>query len=92
MTKIRICDFRRKEVINIRDGHRLGFVYDIVVDIKTGQVVAIIVEGPAKFCGLFIREKEYVIPWCSIKKIGEDIIIIDVDKKEIFKDMHRPKF
>lgn len=89
---LRICDMRQKEVINVRDGHRIGFVCDVAIDIKTGSVCAIIVEGPGKFCGIFIKEKEYVIPWCSIKKIGEDIIIIDVERKEIFKDMSRPKF
>ena len=89
---IRMCEFKQKEVINIKDGDRLGFVSDIEIDIKNGCIITIIVDGPAKFFGLFIREKEYVIPYCCIKKIGKDIIIIDVDKKDILKPMKCPKF
>ena len=33
---MRICDLRQKEVINIKDCKRLGYVYDIEFDRKTG--------------------------------------------------------
>ena len=37
---------RRKEVINICDGCRLGYVADVDVMIPVGQVVAMVVLGP----------------------------------------------
>ena len=33
---MRICDLREKEVINICDGERLGFVEDVEFDLCTG--------------------------------------------------------
>ncbi len=51
----RFRDFRRKEVININDGTRLGFVADADIRIPEGQVIAMIVYGPARFVGLFGR-------------------------------------
>lgn len=45
----RIRDFRCKEVINVCDGCRLGYVSDLDVRVPEGQVVAIIVYGPAAF-------------------------------------------
>ena len=42
----RIRDLRRKEVINVCDGCRLGFVDDVDVKLPEGQVVAIVVYGP----------------------------------------------
>ena len=33
--------------------------------------------GPARFFGLFGRGEEYFIPWECIKRIGDDIILID---------------
>lgn len=81
---MRICEFKQKEVININDCKRLGFVGDVDFDIHTGCILAIIVPGPGAFCGFLAREKEYIIPFCDIKQIGEDIILVDVRTKEIF--------
>ena len=62
----RIRDFRCKEVINVCDGCRLGYVSDLDVRVPEGQVVAIIGRG-----------EEFYIPWECIQRIGDDIILID---------------
>ena len=73
----RIRDLRCKEVINICDGCRLGYVSDVDIRIPEGQVVAIIVDGPYRFFGLFGKGGEYYVPWDCIQRIGDDIILID---------------
>ena len=73
----RFRDFRRREVININDGVRLGFVADLDIRVPEGQVSALIVYGPARFFGLFGRGEEFYIPWDCIQRIGDDIILID---------------
>ncbi len=73
----RFRDLRRKEVINICDGCRLGLVGDIDICIPEGQVAAIIVYGPCRFFGLFGRGEEFYVPWDCIQRIGDDIILID---------------
>ena len=40
-------DFKHKEVINISNGKRIGFVQDVIADLKTGTITSIIV--PRKF-------------------------------------------
>jgi YlmC/YmxH family sporulation protein len=74
---------RQKEIININDGKRLGFVADIDIDEKTGRIKKIIIPGNGKILGIFGRETEYCIEWCNIKQIGDDIILVDVDTEEI---------
>lgn len=74
----RVEDFRYKEVINVCDGRRLGYVCDVLVDIGVGRVVAVIVPGPCRFFGLFWREDDYIIGWECIKRIGSDIILVEV--------------
>lgn len=74
----KFTDLRCKEVINIADGCRLGFVCDVEVELPVGKIVTIIVPGPSRFFGLFGRECDYCIPWPCIKRIGEDIILVDV--------------
>ena len=66
---MRIRELRRKEVINITDGGRLGFVGDVDFHLPEGQAAALI--------GLFGRGEEYYVPWDSIQRIGDDIILID---------------
>ena len=73
----RIRDLRCKEVINICDGCRLGFVGDVDVKVPEGQVAAIIVFGPCRFFGLFGRGEDYYIPWECVQKFGDDIILVD---------------
>ena len=70
-------DLKCKEVINICDGCRLGFVGDVEVRVPEGQVIAIVVYGPYRFFGLFGRGEEYYIPWDCIQRIGDDIILVD---------------
>ncbi len=75
--RCRIVDLRGKEVINVCDGCRLGYPYDVEIDAVTGRLVAIVVPGPCKYFGLFGRGDDYVVPWEAIRRIGDDIILVD---------------
>lgn len=81
---MRLCELRQKEVINCRDGERLGFVWDIEFDIHTCVLKAIIVPGPCKIFGILGRDHEYCIDVACIRQIGTDIILVDVDIEKIF--------
>ncbi len=74
----RIADLRCKEVINIHNGFRLGYVCDVLLNVATGQIAAFVVPGPCRFFGLFGRDDDFIIPWECITRIGEDIILIDM--------------
>lgn len=75
----RIADLQCKEVINICDGCRLGFISDVEVDVCTGKLVSIIVPGQWSIFTLFCRGEEYVICWDQIEKIGDDIVLVRFD-------------
>ncbi len=79
---MRICDLRQKEVINVKDCRRLGFVGDVDFDIYTGRLLAIIVPGPGCIWGFLGHEKEYIIPFCDICQIGDDIILVELKEKK----------
>ncbi len=83
----RVADLTQKEVINIKDGARLGFVTDVDINVKTGCVIKIIVAGTCKGFSFFGRDTEYVINWCDIKKLGDDIILVDVDINTVCRDV-----
>ena len=72
-------DFKHKEVINITDGKRLGFVQDVTADLNTGTITSIIVPGNSKkIFNLFSSLNDITIPWENITCIGEDIILVKI--------------
>lgn len=79
----RMYDLRQKEVINTNDGARYGFVSDLVIDEVEGKIKALIVPGPGRVLGVFGRDQEYRIPWNKIKKIGEDIILVECETGKV---------
>lgn len=79
MANTTFSELRRKEIINVCDGARLGCVCDLELDDCTGNISAIVVPGPARFFGLFRSGEELVIPYCRIQKIGDDVILVQAD-------------
>ena len=67
---------RDNEVINIKDGYRLGFVCDMEFDVQTGQICSLIVYGKSKFAS-FGKSDDLVINWCDIEVIGDDTILVN---------------
>lgn len=71
-------DFKHKEVINIVDAKRLGYVQDVTADLKTGVITSIIVPGNNKRFNIFSNDNEIIIPWEKIKAIGDEIILVEI--------------
>lgn len=71
-------DFKHKEVVNINNGKRLGYVQDVCADLETGMITSIIVPGNNKVLNLFSSNNEIIIPWQNIKCIGEDLILVEI--------------
>ena len=82
---MRLCEAKEKEVINLCDCKRLGYVEDVWFDCCTGRIEAFVVPVPGKFCGLWGIESEYVIPFSCVKKIGPDIIMVEIYEEKFLK-------
>ena len=89
---IKFTELHCKEVICISDGRRLGFIEDAKVELPEGNIVAIIVPGPCRCFGLVGRREDYVIPWCTIKRIGPDIVLVDVEPEKCRHPRMKPGF
>jgi YlmC/YmxH family sporulation protein len=83
-------DLRQCEVVNACDGRRLGYVYDIELDLSCGKVCAIIVPGECKTFSFGFCEN-LRIPWECISKIGDDIILVSVSEYQKCPDERRKK-
>ena len=78
-----------REVICIRDGRRLGFVSDVLIEIPEGNLCAIVVPAPGKLLPLPGHQEDYIIPWNCIQKIGPDIVLVDTRPEDC--RVHRGK-
>ena len=76
---MRIGDLHYKEVINISTGQRLGYVADLEFDIQSGKVLSFIVPGPRRLFGLLPGDMDYVFPWESIVKLGDDTVLVSLE-------------
>ena len=68
---------RDKEVINVCDGKRLGYIYDVEINVMTGCVVSIVVLFDCRVMG-FGKCEELVIPWDKIQCFGDDAVLVAV--------------
>ena len=71
-------DFKHKEVVNVTNGKRLGYVQDVCADLETGMITSIIVPGSNKLLNMFNQGNDIVIPWQNIKCIGDDLILVEI--------------
>ena len=67
---------KEKEVIDIENGEKLGYVDDIELNMNTYEVQSLIIYGRERFFGFFGREEDILIPCKNIKVIGKDVLLI----------------
>ena len=78
---LRASEFRNKEVINLANNEKMGYVSDFEICTTNGEVSAIIV--PEKSRGFLPSKSSGIrISWASIAGIGEDIILVNVKSGE----------
>lgn len=74
-----------KEIVNLCDGSRLGVIAesDLLINVKTGKITALLIPDERNFLNFFSNNSYFEIPWEAIKKIGNDMIILELenDKK-----------
>ena len=72
-----------KEVINICDGKRLGSVFDVEFDRDSGKICTLLIPEDCGKWNFFGKEQVYAVPWRCIRRIGDDIILVEADTENI---------
>ena len=70
-------ELKCREVINVNTGERYGTVCDLMFDPCAGEVQAIVVPGASRLFGLVKGREGMAIPYGKIKKLGEDVILVE---------------
>jgi len=82
---MRMADLAGKEIINIYDGARLGVAgeSDLAIDPGSGKITSIIIPRKSNLINLWAERQNMVLPWESVKKIGYEVIIVDLDQTNL---------
>ena len=76
---VKKSDLMLKEVVDVNQGKILGYIEDVDIDANNGSIKAVIVPGTKGYLvRLFSKKQDVVITWENIKKIGEDVILVNV--------------
>ena len=74
---MRISDIMEKEIINVKNGKKLGFITDIDLDVENGKVSSFSITGSSG--NFFSRGAEIdTVFWRDILRIGCDTIIVSI--------------
>ncbi|SHJ90723.1 YlmC/YmxH family sporulation protein [Paramaledivibacter caminithermalis] len=81
---MRFSELGGKEIVNISDGCRLGMVAesDLLIDEKTGKIKALLVPDIKSSFSIFSDRNFIEIPWECVKKVGNDMIIIELNSNQ----------
>lgn len=79
---MRFSEFSEKEIIDLDNGERMGVLgqSDLVIHPETGQIECIVLSG-SSFFGFGKKKQDVIIPWNSIRKIGPDMIIVELKER-----------
>ena len=79
---IRLKELAGKNVINLYDGMRLGILFEphIAFDPATGHIFQLFLGGRSGFTGTWSEKNSFPIPWNTIEKIGQEVVIVHLEK------------
>lgn len=76
---MRLSELGGKEIVDVKKAERLGVLgqTDLEIDERTGQIKSLVIPS-VKWFGMKRQGGELRVPWRQIKKIGTDMVIVDI--------------
>lgn len=75
---MRLSELQNKDIICVNDGKKIGNIIDINID-NSGKLDSLIVEKSKFIISRFSTSNEIEIKWGQIEKIGEDVILVNLN-------------
>ena len=76
--ELSFCELRAKEVVNICDGKKMGNIIDLIFDTSCARITGLVVPAEKSFLNFFKSPNDIFIPYNCIRKIGVDIILVEL--------------
>ncbi len=86
----RLSTLRKKEVINVEDGRRIGYICDADVDLQDGSIKAIMVRIKPSYIMGKVKCRELIVPFDRIVHAGGDVVIVRAEMQNIMRFLEAP--
>lgn len=88
---MRLTELVGKEVVNIFNGARLGVIgdSDLTIDAESGHVHAIILPQRSNIVNMWLERQQLTIPWEAIRKIGSEVVIVELENNQAIPRFNR---
>lgn len=82
---MRLIELTGKEIVNLYNGARLGVVgeSDLAIDTETGRIRSIILPRKSNLLSFWVEKQQLIIPWEAVRKVGKEVIIVDLDQANL---------
>ena len=74
---MRLSDLQEKDIVNINDGRKIGKIIDAEID-ENGKILYLLIEEIKGLRKFITKDYATSITFTQIKKIGSDVILIDL--------------
>lgn len=78
-----LSELKNKEVVNVKNGLKIGYVDDIEIDTLSSSVISLVVYGRPRCMGILGREDDVIIKCSNIELIGEDTILVRFEERSL---------
>ena len=75
---MKLSELQRKDIVDIRNGKKIGKIIDVMFDPNNGYMIKFVIERSSIIKNIFSSDEVY-IRFTQIKKMGEDVILIDIN-------------
>ena len=74
---MRLSDLQTKDVVNLKDGKKVGKIIDAEID-SEGRIVYLVIEQGRSLRNLMSSINDTTITFSQIDKIGSDVILVNI--------------
>lgn len=78
---MRLTELQGKDIVNVNDGKLIGKIIDLTLN-DSGVLEDLIIEKSKFFVSMFSSKNEVKVNWKQIKKIGDDVILVELNTSE----------
>ena len=75
---MKLSELQKKDIVSLKDGKKIGRIIDVEFDTSSGYMIKFVIERAHFVRSLFYSTEELTIKFTQIKKMGEDVILIDI--------------
>lgn len=87
-----LSELREKEVVNVENGEKLGFIDDIEFDAEMGKIAAFIIFGRKRLCGLLGKDSDIIITCEEVRLVGKDTVLVKINSQNCERKTNFFKF